>query len=188
VSIGRLHLLVAVLAVLLGILGYVGIRHMGFGVEKSITGEFQPSKVLSVKRYPYQLFFADKQKNYLTAETRLLNASGPPEVLGRTILEALIKGPESNLLPTVPKKTSIRALYVDKNHTAVIDFHSNIQENHLGGAYTELLTIYSIVNSLTLNVAEIDSVKFLINGKEVDTLAGHVDIKSPFNANLVIIR
>jgi hypothetical protein len=39
-----------------------------------------------------------------------------------------------------------------------------------------------------LNIPEIHAVKFLINGKESMTLNGHIDLRSPFKANMLLIR
>ena len=71
---------------------------------------------------------------------------------------------------------------------ALVDFSAEIQENHPGGVATELLTVYSIVNSLILNIAEIEVVKILIEGQESLTLAGHIDLQQPFEANMLLIR
>jgi hypothetical protein len=50
------------------------------------------------------------------------------------------------------------------------------------------MTIFSIVNSLILNIPEVDAVKILIEGRESMTLAGHIDLRSSFKANLLLIR
>jgi len=49
---------------------------------------------------------------------------------------------------------------------------------------TELLTIYTIVDALTENLPVVRSVRILVDGKEVDTLAGHVDLRRPLEKNL----
>jgi hypothetical protein len=51
-----------------------------------------------------------------------------------------------------------------------------------------LLTIFSVVNSLILNVSEIDRVKILIDGSETSTLAGHINLQVPFKAHMLLIR
>ena len=44
--------------------------------------------------------------------------------------------------------------------------------------------MYAIVNSVTVNLPAITRVQILVDGKEVDTLAGHVDIRQPLAKNL----
>ena len=43
---------------------------------------------------------------------------------------------------------------------------------------------YSIVNALTVNLPAIQRVQILVDGKEVDTLAGHVDLRHPLAKSL----
>ncbi|MBW2566494.1 MAG: GerMN domain-containing protein [Deltaproteobacteria bacterium] len=53
---------------------------------------------------------------------------------------------------------------------------------------SELFTIFSVVNTLALNIPEVDAVKILIEGREVKTLAGHMDIRSSFRPDLLMIK
>jgi spore germination protein GerM len=134
------------------------------------------------------LYFADKSNTFLTAEERALTRSDDPAETGRMIIETLIRGPNKGHMRTIPPDAALRALFVTADGTALVDMTSAIKEKHPGGAESELMTIFSIVNSLMLNVPEIDSVKILINGRESETLAGHVDLRFPFQANMLMIR
>ena len=40
------------------------------------------------------------------------------------------------------------------------------------------------MNALTTNVAEVGAVQILVDGREVDTLAGHIDLRQPLTPNL----
>ena len=55
---------------------------------------------------------------------------------------------------------------------------------HPGGSLDELLTVYTIVDALTVNLPAVTAVQILVDGKEVDTLAGHVDLRRPLAKNL----
>jgi len=134
------------------------------------------------------LYFADKSKPFLTAEERELSGSKNPEVLGKAIIKALINGPQQDLMRTIPADAGLRALYLTRKGVAYVDMTDNIKVKHPGGAGSELLTIYSIVNSLVVNIPEITSVKILIGGTESMTLAGHIDLRFPFKANMLIVR
>ena len=98
------------------------------------------------------------------------------------------KGPQQGLARTIPAETAVRALYLTPAGICYLDLTSGVAENHPGGIRSELLSIYSIVNSLVLNVAEIEAVKILINGDESMTLAGHIDLAIPIKANMLLIR
>ena len=134
------------------------------------------------------LYFADKDNSFLIAEERTIFQAPDPAEFGKTIIEALIKGPLEGLMRTIPVGTALSAFYVTQDGTAYVDLTEEVKERHPGGIKTELITIYSIVNSLTLNISGIDAVKILIGGHESMTLAGHIDLRFPLKANMLLIR
>ena len=134
------------------------------------------------------LYFSDMENSFLTAEERVFFHSEELTDFGRVIIEALIDGPRKGLIQTIPPGTTLRALYVTQEGTAYVDLSDKVKDAHPGGVKSELLTIYSIVNSLVLNIPEIDAVKILIEGKGSMTLAGHIDLRFPFKANMLLIR
>jgi len=134
------------------------------------------------------LYFSDKDNLFLKAETRDLFHSDNPAEFGKKIIEALIEGPRTGLMRTIPADTTLKAFYITRDGIAYVDMSDTIRDAHPGGVKTELFTIYSLVNSLTLNIPEIDGVKILISGKEAMTLDGHIDVRFPFKANMLLIR
>ena len=134
------------------------------------------------------LYFANKENTFLKTEERTLMQSSDPAEIGSTIIEGLIKGPYGNLIRTLPEQTRLNALYVAGDGTAFVDFSENLMEDHPGGVQSELLTIYSVVNSLVLNIPQVSQVKILIKGRETSTVAGHIDARFPFKANMMLVR
>ncbi len=134
------------------------------------------------------LYFASKNNEFLVAENRMLSNPANPVMFAQNIIQALISGPRTGLMQTLPHETKLRALYVTDDGTAYTDFSAALKDNHPGGVLAELITIYSIVNSLVLNVTGVDRVKFLIEGRESLTLAGHIDLQKPFTAEMLLIR
>ncbi len=134
------------------------------------------------------LYFADSDHLYLNAESRRFRSPGDPVQFGQAIVRALIDGPQQDLLQTLPKKSILRSFFITGNHVAYVDLGEDIKESMPGGAKSEMLAVYSIVNSLILNIPEIDKVKILIGGRERSTLDGHMDLRFPFKANMLLIR
>jgi spore germination protein GerM len=134
------------------------------------------------------LYFLDKESQFLIAEERILKHPENPAFFARSIVEALIKGPQKGLIRTIPADTGVRAIYVTRDGICYVDLTSNIADKHPGGIKSELFSVYSIVNSVVLNVPEVEAVKILINGDESATLAGHIDLQVPVNANMLLIR
>lgn len=181
----RLVGFVFVVAVLL-----LGVLLFFLPTEKR-DGTEQRSQVASLEdreAVVVHLYFAERSNSFLSAEERMLQNPDDPILFGRMIVEALIRGPDSGLMRTVPKETLLRAFYITADGTAYTDFSTEIKDKHPGGAGSELMTIFSIVNSLVLNVGEIKTVRLLVGGREMDTLAGHIDIRKPFKADMLLIR
>ena len=156
-------------------------------LDKSDEGAFVLDSETSDKSVVH-LYFSDKENSFLTAEERVFLNTDHPADFGKMIVEALIEGPERSLVPTIPAGTKLRAFYVTKEGIAFVDLTDSVKDVHPGGVQSELLTIFSIVNSLVLNIPQVDAVKILINGNESMTLAGHVDLRFPLKANMLLIR
>ncbi len=106
----------------------------------------------------------------------------------RFIVEAQLAPVEAPLASAVPAGAKMRALYVTDKGEAFVDLSAEITANHPGGALEELFTVYTIVNALTVNLPAITHVQILVDGKEADTLAGHVDLRQPLIKNLTWVK
>jgi spore germination protein GerM len=185
------YLLYAGLILLLGgIVSLFFMNKQGFWVSDGNVPRSIPSELPKAsEKTSVQLYFANREKAFLSAENREFFHAKDPERFGRDIMNALIKGPQqSDFISTIPKDTALRAFYIAEDGTAYADFTEAVSANHPGGSESELMTIYSIVNSLILNIPEISSVKILVEGKESVTLAGHIDLRFPFKANMLLVR
>jgi len=138
---------------------------------------------LLVKEENVKLYFSTSDAMYLDTEDRT--------VKGRNIyletVNALIKGPiTSDLVKTIPD--DVEVLNISKNNDTIqVDFSEEIITNHWGGSSGEILTVYSIVNTLT-QFEGIKRVEVLVEGKEVETLVGHMDLSVPIESNQDIIK
>lgn len=134
------------------------------------------------------LYFADAKRPFLIAEARVMVNPGDSLVLGRQLVSELIKGPAGGNLATIPAGTQLRSFFLLGDGTAVVDFSTDLRENHPGSCRLEQLTLFSVVNSLILNVSEIDRVKILIGGAEAQTLTGHLPLEFPLTADMLLTR
>ena len=106
----------------------------------------------------------------------------------RQIIEVQIAAVSDPLVSAVPAGTRLRALFVTERGEAYVDLSREVSATHPGGALDELLTVYTIVDALTTNLPAVTAVQVLVEGKEVDTLAGHVDIRRPLAKNLAWVQ
>ena len=106
----------------------------------------------------------------------------------KQILADLISGPATDeALRALPPGTRLRQVFVLEDGTAYIDFSADLERGISGGTVEELLAVYSIVNSVTLNIPEIRRVGILINGKSIESLSGHLDLRRPLPPDSSII-
>lgn len=131
------------------------------------------------RRIKVTLFYVAADGLTLTAAERdVLFADGPSEQAKR-IVEALLEPAPGPLVSAIPPGTTLRGLYLGEGGDAYVDFSGTLRSNHPGGSQNEMLTVYAIVSALTVNLPAITSVQILLDGHEVDTLAGHVDLRRP---------
>jgi hypothetical protein len=107
---------------------------------------------------------------------------------GRQILAVQFQDAPQPYVQVVPKGTTLRAFYVTDRGDAFVDLSGDVVSAHPGGSLTELLTVYAIVNAVTANLPAIQRVQLLVEGKEVDTLAGHVDVRRPLERDATLVR
>jgi Sporulation and spore germination len=100
----------------------------------------------------------------------------------RALLAQYLQSPSPHPLA---KGTDIKNIYLLGDDTLLIDTTTPFADGHPSGVLLEELTITSIIETLTANVSGIVKVKFLVDGKERETLAGHADLMSFYQAAAV---
>jgi len=134
------------------------------------------------------IFFGDTETDSLIVEKRTLPWSTDPEQRARRLLTELLRGPSGAAVRTTPGSTMLRSVSITSGGVAQADFSGQLSLDHPGGSSSEVLTVYSIVNTLVFNIDGIKKVQILIEGQTIDTLAGHMDCRQPFAPNLKIIK
>jgi germination protein M len=147
-----------------------------------------PPATPAVPRIKATLFFAaDDARGLVPVEQEVPLAEGMV-AQARVLVEAQLgASAPPPLVPTIPPGTTLRGLFVSEKNEAFVDLGASIRDQHPGGSMNELFTIYTIVNTITINLPDVQSVQLLIDGREVDTLAGHVDLRQPLRKNDALI-
>jgi hypothetical protein len=107
---------------------------------------------------------------------------------GRQILSVQFQDAPQPYVQVVPKGTTLRAFYVTDRGDAFVDLSGEVAKAHPGGSFNELMTVYAIVNAITTNLPAVQRVQILVDGKEVDTIAGHVDVRRPLERDVSLVR
>jgi spore germination protein GerM len=133
------------------------------------------------------LFYATAEGDGLLPVQREVPLAEGLVAQGRQILTAQFAPPPAPYVSAIPPGTTLRAFYVTEKGDAFVDV-SGISAAHPGGSLTELLTVHAIVNAVTANLPAVQRVQILVDGKEVDTIAGHVDIRQPLSRDTSLVR
>lgn len=163
------RILVVLLAVVVGLIAVWYVRQRSEGpVPVKEAGEI-------VRGREVTLYFGSADGSSVVPEHREIPSSD--EVLKnlRTVIEALISGPEDDGIATVPSSVRLLAAYVH-DKTAYLDFSREIIDDFSGGTAAEYMLVASIVQTTCANFAEINAVRILVEGHETDTLGGHLRI------------
>lgn len=132
------------------------------------------------------LYFASEDGDSLVSESRQLGCAGE-EGCVQAVIEALVSGPIQEGGAVLPPRTEVLGVRIDEG-TAVLDFSAEISSGHPGGSQSELLTVYSLANSVAVNFPHLRQVSILVNGEGVETLKGHVDLRRPLIADFTFAR
>lgn len=82
----------------------------------------------------------------------------------------------------------LRELYLDPAGTAYLDLSVLPKDGIRSSAWEELLAAYALTNTLMQNVEEVKRVRFLVEGKEAQTLAGHIDLSRSFTKRMDLVK
>ena len=135
---------------------------------------------------PVTLFFSSADGTVLVGETRKIDRCPAVEECVSRLVAELASGPLGDLGPTLPAATVVRRVTVEED-VAVIDFGGAFRDALPAGSSAELMAVYSVVDTVTKNFPEIGKVRFLVEGRGIDTLKGHLDLREPVGPDYTLV-
>ena len=132
---------------------------------------------------PAILYFGHPEAMGVTPEVRWVR---PEQLTPEWLLQALVAGPlDPGLVPVIPP--AARVLGVERRgETITVDFSAAIVRDHPGGSAGEIMTVYSVVNTLT-ELPGVREVRWRVEGRQVETLVGHLDLSGPLTRSADVI-
>ena len=143
-----------------------------------------PAGQTETRKIQATLFYVSADGMRLVAVQREVPYGEGPAEQARQILQELLKPAPSPYVSAIPAGTRLREVFLSGRGEAFVDLSREIGTGHLGGSLTEAFTVYAIVNTLTTDLPAVIGVQLLVEGQEVDTLAGHIDTRHPLRKNL----
>lgn len=136
-----------------------------------------------------EIYFPSNNGDGLIGEYREIFLTTTPGDRAKQIIADLISGPtSSDATRALPAGTQLRQVYVLSDGVAWLDFSTELTEGIGGGSTNEVLTVYAVVDSVIANVSEIKQIGFLVNGRPIETLNGHLDLRSPLKPDFTLVR
>ena len=134
------------------------------------------------------LYFPALNEGKILPESRSISWAQADADRVRQVVLALAEGSHQGYGRVLPATTTVHAVFLAADGTAYVDLSNDILSDFEPGIQTETLTIYSLVDSITINIPSVKRVQFLIQGQQVETLDGHADLTAAFTPDLTRIK
>jgi hypothetical protein len=184
----RLQIILAVLLFSALALGYYALRlkRRSEALQTATLDTRPMTPPVSGPSEAVKIFLADDRDGSLHERQLSLVLPASPASRGLALLRALVAGYlESTSTHKLGDGADIRSVYFVNDTLAVVDANAEFADKHRSGALVEELTIASFVQTLSAAFPKLTQVKFLVDGKERETLAGHADLKTVYDVALV---
>jgi germination protein M len=146
------------------------------------SADAEVARTINVK-----LFFEAPERQGLVIEERTVPLFADLSRQIRAVIGELIRGSQSGLTSPLAADTRVLEVFVAPRGVAYVDLSPEVAAEHQGGSDSELLTVYSIVNSVVVNFPSIHHVQILVDSRPPATLAGHVDLSRPLRGDLTLL-
>jgi spore germination protein GerM len=167
---------------------FVGLPRWYIRASNTPSASLPPEPATPGRKIKARLLYVSDEGTRLTSVERDVAFGENTAEQARHIIEAQIAPAAEPLVSAVPAGTSLRTVFVTDQGEAFVDLTHDIVTGHPGGSTSEALTVYTIVNALMANLPAVTSVQLLVDGKQVDTLVGHVDLRNPLGKNLAWVQ
>jgi hypothetical protein len=140
------------------------------------------------RRIRASLFYVAEDGLRLVAVEREVPYGEDAAEQARLILIEQLKPAPFPFAQALPPGTALHAIFLTNRGEAYVDLSEDATRAHTGGSLDELFSVYAIVNAVTVNLPAISRVQILIDGREVDTMAGHIDLRRPLPKSLAWVQ
>jgi len=127
------------------------------------------------KRLYMKIYYPTSQG--LEMEERMVGPGQPPEEAA--LREFLESAPSSGKGAYTPKGAMLLGAYRGKDGILYVDLSSGFRGNLKADATAEFLLLRALYETVMANTEGIKDIKVLIEGKEVETLGGHLPLIYP---------
>lgn len=124
---------------------------------------------------------------WLIAEERAVPVEGAGADLTAIATEVLAGPTSAGLRAPFPANTELGSVFISESGIAYVDLISTRANPPPSGSRDEMLSVYSLVNSVLANLPDLSAVVLLWNGQQRPTFAGHLDTGRPLEQNRSLV-
>jgi hypothetical protein len=117
--------------------------------------------------------------NHLQIEERRLPKRTGQMAMAEVTIDEYFKGPAGAPASNIPKDVKLLGLYKGEDRILYVDLSDELRRNFQGDAIAEFFLLKGLYESIISNVEDVQDVKVLIEGKEAETLGGHLYLLYP---------
>lgn len=150
-----------------------------FGPRVEVAPAAPATSDMPVRKIRARLFYVSADGLRLEGVDRDVRYGATPAEQADALIREQLEPAPPPLLNALPEATRLRGVFLTPEGDAYVDLSQEASSAHIGGSLDELFAVYTVVNVLTVNLPAIARVQILIDGKEVDSLAGHIDLRHP---------
>ena len=102
-------------------------------------------------------------------QEKKIHGSPLPVKMAEAVVAEYLKGLKEGL-----RDTKLLGVYRDRGNIFYIDLSDEFRRNFSGDAGQEFYLLKSLFETVTANIAGTEDVKVLIEGKEIESIGGHI--------------
>lgn len=104
--------------------------------------------------------------------------------VAEAVIGEFLKGPSNLGKSDIPAGTKLLRIFSGVEGVLYIDLSDEFRRNFQGDALTEFLLLKGLYESIISNVQGIDDVMVIIEGKEIESIGGHINSLYPLKGTL----
>lgn len=167
----RRFLIVISIFIIATVIGWLVAKYIMFSQEKKISYGINErgTEVTSENHKAIKIFLPVDDK--IIDEVIYIQKNVLPVEIAEISIKEYIKKFQNGL-----KNTELLGVYKDRNNNVYLDFSGNIRSDLNSDTKREYLFLKGLYKTISNNISDVEDIKILIDGKESDTICGHLYI------------
>lgn len=163
-----------------------GFFYFSRNIGQRPTGETTPQADVQAQDFAsVRVYYPSDGR--LVMEERRVKRQTTAVAVAEAVMEEYLKGP-SRGRSDIPAGVRVSGVYSGNDGILYVDLSEEFRKNFQGDALAEYFLLKGLYESVISNVAGIDDVKVIIEGKEIESIGGHLFALYPLKNTLSEVK